>query len=526
MRKSLWKLRGFSALGAIATALMLVFPQVGFLEWFTMIPLVWAAVRICRDDRFGPGAVFFSGFLTAFSFYFVLYHWLVYIYPLDFIGMNNAASVAVVAAGWIGLPSLNGIVGGILFLLFRWMHRSGVFEKIPALRPIAFASLWTAFEWCTTQTWMGVPWGRLALGQIDMKPMLGIASVFGSYAVTFLIVAVNAFLAEVVFTPKKTVLCVVLAASLFVGNLGFGLIWYHSGKTGERTVTAAVLQGNINSHDKWGSDSLKITKTIYGDMTRSAAAEGAQLILWPESALPYDLNRYNSLYSWVSDLARECQVTILVGSLYVDEADKEYNVLYEVTPDGEFSSTIYLKRHLVPFGEYVPLRQLFMTLIPPLAELSALDDDLSAGDSSELFETEFGKIGSLICFDSIYEALTLQSVRDGAELMVVSSNDSWFFDSAAVYQHLAQAQLRAIESGKWFLRSANTGVSAIINSRGEALDTIPPLESGYLVETVSVHSSRTVYSYLGNLFVYLCMVFIALTPPIIWLTEKKKRKNM
>lgn len=522
MKKRTWKLRGMLALGAVATALMLVFPQIGFLEWFTMIPLVWAAIRLCEDDRTSLGSAFRSGFLTAFCFYFVLYHWLVNLYPLDFIGMNNAASIAVIAAGWLGLPVLNGIAGGFAFLLFCAMHRSGIFKRIPLLRPFAFAALWTVFEWSTTQTWMGVPWGRLALGQIEMKPMLGVASLFGSYAVTFLIVAVNALIAEIAVSPKKTVVCGVVAAALFVGNLGFGLVWYNREPRAEQTVTAAVLQGNISSYEKWGNDSLNRTKTVYGDMTRAAAADGAELIVWPETAVPYVLNQSSALRNWVADLAEECDVTILVGALYHDAAGREYNVLYEILPNGSISETVYAKRHLVPFGEYVPMRQLFVTLIPPLAELSALDDDLSAGTSSALFETEWGEIGSLICFDSIYETLTTGSVRDGADLMVISSNDSWFYDSAAVYQHEVQARLRAIESGRWFLRAANTGISSVITPRGDAKGTVAPLAEGYLVETVGLTSSRTLYSRIGNLFVYLCMAFAFALVPIGYFRKRKQ----
>ena len=141
------------------------------------------------------------------------------------VDMTKGEAFAVVLAGWIGVPVLYGILSGLLFLLFRAMHKTGIFAKIPLLRPFTFAALWTGYEWLMSQTWMGVPWGRLALGQVDMRPMLWISSVFGSYAVTFLIVAVNALIVEMVHTPKKTVLCGILAASLFVGNIGCGLIW-------------------------------------------------------------------------------------------------------------------------------------------------------------------------------------------------------------------------------------------------------------------------------------------------------------
>ena len=228
MKKRTLKRCGLLAAGALATALTVIVPQIGFLEWFAMIPLVLGAIRVCADDETTLRKAFRYGFFTAFCFYFVLFHWLVNLYPMDFIGMSNGASVAVIAAGWIGLPILSAIVGGVVFFLFRLTHKSGVFRHAPLLRPFAFAALWTVFEWCITQTWVGVPWGRLALGQTEMRPMLWIASVFGSYAVAFLIVAVNALLAEIANAPGKAVVCGIVAASLFVGNLGAGLIWIHN----------------------------------------------------------------------------------------------------------------------------------------------------------------------------------------------------------------------------------------------------------------------------------------------------------
>ena len=165
-----------------------------------------------------------------------------------------------------------------------------------------------------------------------------------------------------------------------------------------------------------------------------------------------------------------------------------------------------------------------MFLIPPLAELSALDSDLTPGVDSALFELPEGKLGSLICFDSIYEQLTLDSVRDGANLMLISSNDSWFYDSAAVYQHQAQAQLRAIESGRYVVRAANTGISTVISDEGALLAWIDPLTTGYRVADVQMRTRPTPYSVVGNLFVYLCFGFVLLLPILGKLSGPRQKR--
>ncbi len=511
--------------GAGLTALTLILPQIGFLEWATLIPLIAGAFWLCDREEVRLRTCYGLGFATVFFYYFILYHWFVYLYPLDFVGLDNASSLVVVLAGWLGLSLLQAIPGGLIFLFFRLLCKCRLMRRFSLLKPIVFAALWVIFEWSSTLTWMGVPWGRLAIGQIKMLPMLQFSSVLGSYAISFLLLLVNGLLAYVLLYRTKLALCGGLAAGLLLSDLTFGLICMNIKPKAEKTVTAAVIQGNINSHEKWDSDSFDNTIEAYDRLTRQAAKEGAELIVWPETAFPYSLNVSQSLCGYVSDLAIECNVTLIVGALYSGEAG-EFNSLYLVNRDGSISEQRYDKRHLVPFGEYVPMKQLIVTLIPPLSELVSLGGELDAGTDSALFTTEWGEIGSMICFDSIYEMLGIKSVRDGAELMLVSSNDSWFFDSAAVYQHLYQAQLRAIEEGRYILRSANTGISSIINPNGEALGCIEPLVEGYRVCEVKLSDQKTPYVCIGNTFVYLCLL-LCIALPAADLIEylQRRRKN-
>lgn len=498
-------------LGAVLTGLTLVFPTLGFLEWISMIPLFLGAYRLAEDPSTGLRRAYLYGFLTVFAYYFVVYHWFTYLYPLDFVGMDHLSSLVVVLAGWIGLSLLQAIPGGLVLLLFVLLHRTGRVRRTPMLRPIAFAALWIVFEWSSTLFWTGVPWGRLCLGQSEYLPILQTASLLGSYFISFLILLVNGLLAFAILyrpTVRCAIPCVVLAFSILLSNLLLGLGISSSSTAAEDTLQVAVVQGNVNSHEKWGPDSLAITKRVYGEKTRLAAEEGAELVVWPETAFPYTLNLNPSLSEYVSSLASECGVTLIIGALYADEDGNGYNALYLVHPDGRIEEDVYAKRHLVPFGEYVPMRELIMTLIPPLANLSALKTELTPGTDSALFETPWGRIGGLICFDSIYEELALDSARDGAELLVLSSNDSWFFDSAAIYQHEAQAKLRAIETGRYLVRSGNTGISTVISDRGEHLVWIDALVEGYAVTEVEMKSTPTLYTQVGNLFVFLCLAGI------------------
>ncbi len=512
-------------IGVALTALTLIFPKIGFFEWITLIPFFVGTFVYCADQTKGLWRTYWAGFLTIFVYYFIIYHWFLSLYPLDFIGMDNPSSAVVVAAGWIGLSVLQAIPGGFIFVVLKLLERCKLFERTPLLRPIVLSALWIVFEWSSTFGWTGVPWGRLCIGQSEYLPVLQSASLLGSYFVSFLILIVNGLLAYAILnyrTKLKSITCAAIAVIILLSNalMGIGLI---NKKDEERVnVKVAAIQGNVDM-DAEGGATFELMQ-VYGDMTRAAAADGAEIVLWPESIFPHRMNRYLILTEFVSGIAVECNVTLIVGALYEDADGKSYNTLYMITPDGKISDNLYHKRHLVPFGEYVPMRKVIMTLIPPLAELSALNDDLSPGTETALFETKWGKLGGLICFDSIYEELTRASVRDGANLMLLPSNDSWWFStSVETYQNETQAMLRAIESGRYLVRAGNTGISSIITEHGEHKAWIAPMEKGIAISDVEMCTHTTLYARIGNLFVYLCMAFVLLLYPADFLIKYQRK---
>ena len=171
------------------------------------------------------------------------------------------------------------------------------------------------------------------------------------------------------------------------------------------------------------------------------------------------------------------------------------------------------------------MRGLIETLIPPLAELVMSGDDVLWGEGAQIFEIEQGSVGSLICFDSIYEELTRESTLAGAELICLSTNDSWFTDSVALYMHNGQAQMRAIESGRYVVRAANTGISTVISSRGEVLGEKEPLVEGMVVSDVYLSQNQTLYTRIGNLFVYLCLaiLFLYAVWQSVWFVKGKRK---
>ena len=503
--------------GTLLLGFSVIFPQIGLLEWIALLPALPVILTLTADPTVKYRRLYGLGLVFFWPFYIVNFHWFLYMYPLDFAGMSHAASAVVVGFACLGLSLFQALGAALLFPLMGLAVRGKWLSRHTVLHPILFACLWTALEWWQAHSgWSGVPWARLSLGQAEIVPALQSASLFGSYFITFLIVLVNGLLAYLLLHPSRRILCGALAAGLFFGNLTFGAIRMATLSDEGDSLTAAAIQGNKSSLDFWSLGTMDEVMEVYGDLSREAAAAGADIIVWPETCIPANIDRSAWVYEYVTELALDCGVPILCGLFTrVEEgSDADYNSIVVALPDGTIHDTIYNKRNPVPFGEFVPFRDLVMTLVPPLADINTLDEDIPAGEDSVVFDLEVGNVGSLICFDSIYEQNAMDSIGNGAQLLAVSTNDSWFQDSRGVWMHHAQSQLRAIETGRYVVRSANTGVSSVINAKGEVLDSLDALVTGYAMDTVCLSDRVTVYSAIGNVFAYACLAVCAVS--VLW----------
>ncbi len=487
-------------LSGLLTALPLVVEELFFLPWFSLVPLFWIARR--KPSAYRHGLVFFLGY------YGVLYHWFCYLYPLDFAGFDTTGSILVVAVAWIGMSLLQGVGTAFVPFLYRRLTQG----RHPLLAPFAAAALWCVMEWLQTLFWFGVPWGRLAVTQYTQLPLIQGASLFGSLGLGFLMVLVNGFLVlagerwqESGNLKQPAALVAIL---LVTGNTLFGAVALAVPTPVKETFPVAAIQGNIPSGEKWSSSGGRSALQIHCELTELAVTEtGAKLVAWSETVFTSNLMTNSTVRSRIQDLASRTGAYIAVGAYYT-EGGETYNAVYLFEPDGSINESIYKKRHLVPFGEYLPMPELIQAVLPFLADINMFSSELTPGAGSELFDTELGTMGALVCFDSIYETLTLRSVRDGAELMILSTNDSWYKDSSAVYQHNGHAVLRAVETGRSFLRSANTGISSVISEKGEVLSHLDPLVTGYTAHEISTHTHTTLYVATGNLVVWLSLGYL------------------
>ena len=494
---------------ALMTGLSVTFSKYfGIFEWISLAPMIIALNMICRAEKIKPGRVYLFGLFYFEILYAVCFHWFISLYPLDFTGLNNFYSVLVIITAWFGLPLLQALTGGLVFLIYFAISRTELAKKHAVVNVIALPCVYTFYEFTQTLGWWGVPWGRLSLGQSEALYHIQTASLFGSYFITATLLFVNSFIAFCILScktrEKAKKMYAISALAVYSFNLIAGISLYYAEEkriTDSEKITVGVIQGNISSTEKWYTEKEGILDR-HIRLTEESANAGADVVIWAETALPMSYKKGGTYCTQISELARKHGITILVGALEGSEAlDRNAIICYHT--DGTRDDVIYAKRHLVPFGEYVPMRSVIETCLPFLTEISILGEDWMPGDDSAIFNTGSGNIGSLLCFDSIYETLARDSVNDGAELLAISTNDSWFSDSAAIYMHNNQARMRAVENGRFVARSANTGMSSFITSNGKVISTIPALETGYLNCELTLLSHKTLFTTIGNAFVYL-----------------------
>ncbi len=505
----------YITLSGLLTGVCVVFPSTftAIIEWLAFIPAALAFFSACEHkNKLSVG--FFYGFWLVFTQNLVAYHWFFSFHSVLMIsGLDEVGATIVSILAWVGLPLIAAVGGGVFGLLFFLFARMETVKKNPSLLVVVAASGYAILEWGRTLFWFGVPWSRLSLGQLtDGLPYTLLTnSVFGAYFVTFLIVLVSFLLAQAIYLGKIRARSII-ALAVVAANLGCGLIIANAKTEARASIKVAAIQGNISSLEKWTGDNGESILDRYCRLTEEAAEAGATLIAWPETAVPYVVLDDSLTFQRLSEICKKWNVTLLFGCFAKNENDQNLSVLRTMYPNGTVSETFYAKRHLVPFGEYVPMRDLVMAVLPMLSEINMLANDLAPGYDSELMDVfvdgETIQVGGIICFDSAFEELSHDAVFDGADIICISTNDSWFFDSKALDMHFAQGRLRAIETGVPVICAANTGISAIISKHGEAVNPIPPQTDGFSIDMIDISDSKALSCYTSNIFVYLCIAFV------------------
>jgi apolipoprotein N-acyltransferase len=489
--------------------LFLSFPKFGsgFLAWVALIPLFYAL----KDAQ--PREGLKIGFLFGFIAHVGILYWIAYV---------------VVQYGY--LPLYTGISAMLLLAVYMGFYTAafsmGVayFQQRCEFLIISAPLLWTVLEFARSHLFTGFPWENLAYSQYQYGKIIQISDITGVYGITFTIVMINAFL--FVFLQRKNQKRHLLAEALAIFAIISTIYGYGQYRTADirRALSRAsglevsLIQGNIDQNIKWSPEHQKETLDIYRSVTLAAAPAAGGLIVWPETATPFYFQRLDPLQASVIDVARTSKAALLFGSPSYAEAGGRIdymNSAFLLRPDGVISGR-YDKVHLVPYGEYVPLRKFF----PFMDKIVVGVGDFKAGKGFYPLTYEGRRLGVLICYEAIFPEGARSYKREGADILVNITNDAWFGRTSAPYQHLSMTVFRAIETRLPLVRAANTGMSAIIDPTGEIQSRTPIFERTFLKGEVKIIDEKTFYTAYGNLFVYLCGIFL-----LILFISTRERSN-
>ena len=481
--------------------LTLAFPffNLSFLAWVAFVPLLVSLWEKNGKESFA------AGFIFGLTYFFGTLYWIYY--SIDhYGGIPFFASIAIV----ILLCLYLSLYPAIFSFLFSSMIRK---TKLPCLfiAPV----VWTVLEFLRSYAFTGFPWASVGYSQYRFLHMIQIADVTGIYGISFLVLAVNGALIDLYVLKKRvadkplfptsyTVVGFLALLLIIVFSLGYGTWRLGQDRKGE-VLKVGIAQGNIEQDRKWDPLYQKEVLDTYFALSREAATASPQLIVWPETALPFFFGYDAVDTANLVALQKNLGAHLLFGSVRVKERSREKTLLTNsaVLLDAEGKIAYeYDKIHLVPFGEYVPLKSLLFFINKVVAGIG----DYAPGEEYARAETGFGSFATLICYEIIFPGLVRKFYTTGGDFMVNITNDAWFGETSGPYQHFGMAVFRAIENRKPLIRAANTGISGVVDSNGRILVKTPLFQKQVVSESVRTDGTMTFYTKYGDLFSYLCLV--------------------
>lgn len=473
------RLRGDGVALAAGALVPLGFAPFG---WFPL-PLLGIALALLSWLAVPPRRGFWRGWLFGLGQFGFGVGW-VHISIHQFGGNSLPTALAIT----FGLVAFLALYPALLATLLAWLwQRDRVLWRVVLALPAA----WLVLEWLRGWLLTGFPWLTLGVSQID-APLAALAPLGGSLAVGFAAALSAGLLWALAAAVNSSgrLLALLLLTVLWGGLWGWGgRDWTEPAGTPFR---ASLVQGNIAQTRKWLPEELGTTLDLYRQLTESTWA--SRLVVWPETAVPVFYEEVADGYlDELQQAARRHGTDLLLGIPYRDRAsDRYYNAMLGLTA-GEHA--FYFKRHLVPFGEFLPLRNL---LGEALRFLHVPMADFSRGPVEQPPLRLAGQpIGITICYEDVFSAEVRRALPQ-ATLLVNVSNDAWFGDSIAPHQHLQIARMRALEVGRTLLRGTNTGISAIIGPRGEVRAQSPQFQVDVLHGMVEPRRGATPYVRFGD----------------------------
>jgi apolipoprotein N-acyltransferase len=501
---------------AVCSGLLLTacFPPFGFafVGWGALVPLFYLAARS------KPPACFTLGWLAGLFHGLSLLYWITYV-------VNRYGNLPLPVSLTICflLVAYLAIFPGLFCAGLSWLRNRG----LPWLAAAPF--LWVTLELGKSRLLTGFPWENLGYSQYSWLPVIQMADLTGVFGISLVLVISNVLLFTLIFLTKgqrkaltrlyPLVLLILLVSTV----VGYGSWRLTSSEDNlGPSFKVALVQGNIAQDTKWDPAFQQTTLEKYLRLTREVLKEQPQLLIWPETATPFYFlaDRKNS--ETLLRQVREMQIPLLFGSpAYGRKGEllRFYNRAYLLDGQGRLIG-YYDKIHLVPFGEYVPWKNILF-FVNKLVQAAG---DFASGEQAVVLDLPPARAGVLICYEAIFPELSRDLVNAGANFLVNLTNDAWFGRSSAPYQHLSMAVLRAVENRVPMARCANTGISGFIDSRGRILQVTSLFEDATMLGSVQLGERKTLYTRYGDWVAWICL-FVTVSVFGYAMTGRSKKKQ-
>jgi apolipoprotein N-acyltransferase len=477
----------------VLTGLLLVaaFPRIdqGYLAWVAFVPLIVFVAKTNSCAR-----AFWGGFLAGVVELFGLLIWIPPVLA-QYGGLTPALSWIAYGLMVLMLACYPGIACALTRLL---INSAGDWSLL------AFPAIWVAVEYALNFTpFGGFPWLPAGYSQTNYLRLIQIADVAGVYGVSFLILCFGTALSWALLFSRRRFswLPPVAAGALVLAAMAYGIFEYGRWHNFVPSFRVAMLQGNFSPDD--GLLPGEPYRMDYAKLAESLKVPDPDLLVLPESP-SFSMYPQDEAYRQELDqLAGRTTLGLVFNNVRSrDENRVQYfNSAYFLGRDGRILD-VYDKIHLVPFGEYIPLKKIFSFT----TTISKDVGEFSPGVDFRVVPLQGHPVNALICFEAVFPNLVRQFVRRGSQLILNLTNDGWYGNSAAPYQHLAIARWRAIETRRYLLRAANTGISAVIEPAGVIQTATELQQKAVCAGRFGFIAHQTVYSRYGDVLVFLCAI--------------------